>query len=322
TGALNQAQLMRLLGTASARTQQVSGAHGWTDPFGRERLFIDVEGRQIAFTQMGAPAGRPAILVHGPMTGYVLPDVIEDGLRVHDITLWAVSRPGFGNSDPDPHRSALDGGALCIEAVMNHLNIRKCAGIGLICGLAPLARFAAQQPERITSLLGIGSSAPLDKIQSQKALPSLQRVVINLARLSPKALEVVYLQAVLAAAQSDLASVVRRMYGQCASDTALLKDSKIMEQLTVGAEMITAQDSRVFLKDLQMMSQPWDKDLERTNVPCRMIGGAQDPVFPPHIAAALCADTGADLNILENAGQLIAFQHPEATLDAIRQAVA
>lgn len=322
TGALNQAQLMRLLGTASARTQQVGGARGWTDPFGRERLFIDVEGRQIALTQMGAPAGKPAILVHGPMTGYVLPDLIEEGLRAHDITLWAISRPGFGNSDPDSHRSALDAGALCIEVVMNHLNIRKCTGIGLICGLAPLARFAAQQPERITSLLGIGSSAPLDKIQSQKALPPLQRVVINLARLSPKALEVVYLQAVLAAMQSDLSSVVRRIYGQCAPDTALLEDNKIMEQLTVGAEMITAQDSRVFLKDLQMMSQPWDKDLERINVPCRMLGGRQDPVFPPHIAAALCADTGTDLKILENAGQLVAFQHPEATLEAIRQAVA
>ena len=317
----NQAQLIRSLATACARTQRVANAQTWSDPFGRERLFVDSEGRQIAFTQIGAKDGAPALLVHGPMTGYVLPDEIEEGLIREGITLTAISRPGFGNSDPDPHRSAIDAGAWSIEAVMDHLGITRCPGVGLICGLAPLARFAAQQPERITALIGVGASAPLDRVQFRKALPPLQRVVINLAMLSPKALEVVYLHAVLAVAQSDLSAVLRRMYGQCAPDIACLDDDAIRSKLIDGARLITAQDTKVFLKDLQMMLHPWDADLARTQMRMLMLCGENDPVFPPVVAREMCDDVGAQIDLLPEAGQLVAFQHPQAVLRALRDHV-
>lgn len=321
TGTQNQAQLIRSLAIACARTQRVANVQTWSDPFGRERLFVDCEGRQIAFTQIGAQDGAPALLVHGPMTGYVLPDEIEEGLIREGITVTAISRPGFGNSDPDPHRSAIDAGAWAIEAVMDHLGIRRCPGVGLICGLAPLARFAAQQPERITTLIGIGASAPLDRVQFRQGLPLLQKVVIHLATLSPKALEVVYLHALLAVAQSDLSAVLRRMYGQCAPDITCLDDDQVRSKLVEGARLIMAQDPKVFLKDLQMMLHNWDADLLRTNVRLRMLCGENDPIFPPSVARDICDLVGAQIDLLPEAGQLVAFQHPQAVLRALRDAV-
>ena len=322
TQTAGQVQLVRVLAILCARAQSPSSWADWSDPLDRECLLTDYDGRQLAYTQMGARAGRPAILVHGPMTGYVLPASVEAALADANITLWAISRPGFGNSEPDLDRPAIDAGARSIVALMDHLGISACPGIGIICGLAPLARLAGQQPDRVTGLLGLGAAAPLDASQSRDHLPTLQRVVLELARLSPTALEVVFLRGVLAAAQDDIATVLRRMYGQCTPDRAALDDLETLSRLSRGARMILARDPKVFLRDLDMMGAPWLDDLRRANVPCTMIAGAEDPIFPPHVVRRLGTEANVALTVLEGAGQLIAFQHPGRIAKAIIDLVA
>ena len=322
TQTASQAQLVRILAILCTRAHGPPAWADWSDPFDRECLFTDYDGRQLAYTQIGARAGRPAILVHGPMTGYVLPAAVEAALADANITLWAISRPGFGNSEPDLDRPAIDAGARSVVALMDHLGISACPGIGIICGLAPLARLAGQQPDRVTGLLGVGAAAPLDASQPRDHLPMLQRVVLELARLSPTSLEVVFLRGVLASAKDDIAAVLHRMYGQCTPDRAVLDDPETLSRLSRGARMILARDPKVFLRDLDMMSAPWRDDLRRANVPCAMIAGAEDPIFPPGVVRRLGTEANVALTVLEGAGQLIAFQYPDQIAKAIIDLVA
>ena len=267
---------------------------------------------------MGAPNGRPAILVHGPMTGYLLPQATEERLREAGITLLAISRPGFGNSDVQLDRPAIDVGARAIYHLMDHLNIPACPAVGIVCGLAPIARFASQQPDRITALLGIGASVPLNDTYGVDHLPLLQRVIVQLAELSPAALEVVILRAIRAIPTGDMTAILRRQYGQCSADAEVIADPGRLQRLNSGARMILAMDPKVFLRDLQMMAHPWDQDLMRAGRPCHFLAGRQDPVFPPDMVAALGRRTGATIDSLDRAGQLVMFQDPVVVADAIQ----
>ncbi|MEP3467390.1 MAG: hypothetical protein ABJN65_15310, partial [Parasphingorhabdus sp.] len=66
TQTTNQVDLIRLLGLISSHIakRDITASAKWEDPLERQEIFQDSHGRNIAYTWLGDPDGRPALMSH------------------------------------------------------------------------------------------------------------------------------------------------------------------------------------------------------------------------------------------------------------------
>jgi pimeloyl-ACP methyl ester carboxylesterase len=119
------------------------------------------DGRRLAYAEYGEPGGKPAFLFHGlpgsRLSWGLLPgDPIPTGLRI-----VAPDRPGYGRSDPKPHRTLLDW-ADDVARLADALDIRKFAIVGISGGGPGALACAWKMPERLISVSVVSSPAPTD----------------------------------------------------------------------------------------------------------------------------------------------------------------
>ncbi|HRX73298.1 MAG TPA: alpha/beta fold hydrolase [Hyphomonas sp.] len=320
TGAASQVDLVRMLSLLATRfeREKTPGLAGWRDPLRRERVFRDAAGLSIGWTWMGARDGRPAILVHAAATGYMLPGQIQSALADAGVTLYAVSRPFYGRSDGQPRFDAATGASHVIGALADHLGLDRFAGIGISSGLIPLIHHASEHPDRITSLLGIGGCLPLSDPASLKALPAAQRTMLHLARYAPALLRVMAAFGIRAIRQNGAEWYLRRVYAECPPDVATLDDPQAIATLRSAADFMVQNGPEGFISEFSLLAWPWEALLEKPLPSIRMLHGSMDSNYRAEKMAALAAKhKSIELTLVDGAGELLAFQHPELVADAI-----
>ena len=100
----------------------------------REGTVTLPDGRRLAWSSGGARGGVPVIYLHGaigtPVCRTSELDALIGALGIHYI---AVSRPGFGRSDPSPGRRIADFPA-DVEHLADHLGLGRFAVVGVSAG--------------------------------------------------------------------------------------------------------------------------------------------------------------------------------------------
>ncbi len=320
TMAPGQVELVRLIALLCANTaDQASPQARWADPLGRERLFRDRAGRTLAYSWMGREGGTPAILVHGPLSGYVLAPEIEAAVAAANIQIFTICRPGFGNSDPGDG-PAVDDGAGAILALAAHLDLHDCLGIGLINGLVPLAEAAARGPGRFNQLLGIGATYPLTDAHLV-GLPPVQRTILTLAKQQAKALDVIVAAGVRLARRFGWEFVLARMAAGVPADRRVMFDPANIARVMASTSMVMAQNGMAFTRDCLMMFHDFRPALS-SRWPLHIVAGAQDPVYPPAGVAEMAAAGLCSFELVDGAAQGVYNAAPEQVARAICAAAA
>ena len=315
TEATGQVELIRLISLLCANhAGPPSPQARWRDPLGRERLCFDQAGRAIAYSWMGREGGRPALLCHGPLTGYVLAPAIQEAIEAADVQLFTICRPGFGNSDMGDG-TALEDGTLAILTLAEHLGLTRCAGIGLVNGIVPLIEAAARRPERFARLLGIGSSIPMNA-SMMRQLPPVQRTVFSLARHAPKALDVVVAAGFHLARKSGPEFALQRMYAGSPADREAVFDPANFAQVMASVSMFLAQDGKAFAKDLALVHHDYRASL-RADCPLHFLSGRLDPVFSIAQVAQFAAQGHCTYSVFERSGQAVHCSAPDLVADEI-----
>jgi DNA-binding CsgD family transcriptional regulator/pimeloyl-ACP methyl ester carboxylesterase len=315
TQASGQVELVRLLALLCANTaDRASPQAGWQDPLGRERIFEDRLGRRIAYSWMGKEGGRPALLIHGPLSGYVLANEIEEAVTAAGIQIFTLCRPGFGNSDP-AKGDALEDGVNAILALADHLDFRDCLGIGIVNGLVPLIEAAAQAKGRFGRLLGIGSTFPLSPA-NMKHLPPVQRTVFALAYRRAKALDVIIAAGLRLARRYGVEFVLARATASSKADREALFNPDNLGRVMASASMVIAQDGSAFTRDLSLMFHDFRPALAQA-CPLHILAGEVDPIFPLWGVEEM-ADAGlCTFEIVPGAGQDLYY----SALDQVAAAI-
>lgn len=315
TQASGQVELVRLIALLCANTaDQASPQARWTDPLGRERLFQDRLGRTLAYSWMGREGGRPALLTHGPLSGYVLAPEIEAEVAAAGIQIFTICRPGFGNSDPGTG-NALDDGANAILALADHLDLHDCLGIGLVNGIVPMIEAAAREPARINRLLGIGATFPLMP-KDLVHLPTVQRTVFALAYKQAKALNVIVAAGLRLARRYGFEFVLARMAAGSPADRKVLFDPANLARVMASTSMVAAQDGTAFTRDLSLMFHDFRPSLS-PDCPLHMLAGEDDPIFPLSGVIALAEAGPCSFEPVPNAAQGVYHSAPQQVARAI-----
>ncbi|KAF2441596.1 alpha/beta-hydrolase [Karstenula rhodostoma CBS 690.94] len=147
-------------------------------------------GRKLAFAEYGKPNGRPVIYLHGfPMCRLEAMAFDAPASRAN-IRIIAPDRPGIGYSSFFASRTILDY-AEDVTALYQHLNLRRCAILG-VSGGTPFALACARAlPKECLNGVGILSGMGTYEKTDVGLVPMPSRVTGWLARNVPRTLRVV-----------------------------------------------------------------------------------------------------------------------------------
>ncbi|MEM7781548.1 MAG: hypothetical protein AAF697_14260 [Pseudomonadota bacterium] len=317
TGTSGQVELIRMVSLICAQEgRENSVLADWRDPLGREQYFTDDEGNTLFYSWLGAADGTPAILCHGPLTGHTFRAELHSALREKGIKLYAIFRPGFGNSAPAKKNvPAHEAGAQAVLALADHLGLEGIAGIGLVNGIVPLIHASAQRPRLFRSLLGLGSTMPLDPAEFSK-LPSMQGTLFRLAHKSAGAFDAFVRTGYRAALKSGPEYALSRMYEGSPADQQTLRDPDIFALLKASTAMVMTQGHEAFMADVLMVSHDFTPLVAKA-APVTMVAGTLDPVYPVAAIREFTRKSGIDLIEVEGAGQTLCHSHIEPCAEAI-----
>jgi len=248
----------------------------------RVRLYYEEHGR-----------GTPLVLAYGIGGNVEMWDVnVPDLAAHHRLILWEPRGHARSDSPADPARYSFHRWALDLEAVLEHLGIRRAHVGGLSLGAGIATRFALRFPSRVRSLVVTNSS-------SASGLPlSWQNIVMR-----ARSIEITLTQGLDAMAE----------YAMTANPNVaerLALDPGAKAEFYAEYRRLTPIGYANSLRALIAMDHITDQ-LPRLRMPVLLVGGDRDPSLLP-MRVMRRKIRGAKLVVLSPASHFANRDQPEA----------
>jgi len=205
--------------TAGPSSQDASDRHA---PF---ETLIRPDGRRLDYLVQGDPGGLPVIFSH---MGYGLMRWPPAALQLaceHGLRIVSPIRSGFGGSDPvGKSADILKVTREDTLAVMDHLDIAACTYVSQGNDLIFAMDLIAHHPERITSLVGLGSRLPLPSDNQYAGMGKWHRFLLSTARHAPHLLYFTAKAAFTLAQKIGRDQMFKNVHRQSPADLAILED--------------------------------------------------------------------------------------------------
>jgi pimeloyl-ACP methyl ester carboxylesterase len=145
----------------------------------REGTVTLPDGRRLAWSSAGPDDGAPVIYLHGaigtPVRRTPALDALIDQLAIRYV---AVSRPGFGLSDPCPGRMIADFPA-DVDCLADRLGIGRFAVVGVSAGGPYAIACARALPDRAAATAAVSSLSPLCPPHAGRSMPVHLRLALR-----------------------------------------------------------------------------------------------------------------------------------------------
>jgi len=267
------------------------------------------DGRRLAYSDLGDPNGIPIIHHHGMPGSRLEHEAEPDFYRSLGVRLITPDRPGYGLSDPNPHRLLLDWPSDVAE-LADSLGIAKFGILGLSGGGIYALACAAVIPHRLTDVVVTGCPGPMQRPGALAEMRFLTRAGVLLGARAPWLLE---------AGATVLSPLVRRFpsffvdhfnNGVPPADREWLS----MPSVNRGAAETLREALRPgvwgYVQDIRVLATPWGFDLDGIDTPIQLWHGDQDLVIPLHHGRYLASVLpSATLRICPGEGHMLMWNH-------------
>jgi pimeloyl-ACP methyl ester carboxylesterase len=247
------------------------------------------DGRRIAWSSGGPQDGVPVVYLHGAIGTSVdrtpALDALIAKLRIRYI---ALSRPGFGRSDPCPGRRIADFPA-DVERVADRLGLGRFAVVGVSAGGPYAIACARALPDRAVATAAVSSLSPLCPPHAGNWMPVHLRLGLRAlvrrpdlaARGGARAMRIVERrpQAVARLARAGATPADRELLAAAEGGTAAI------ESFLAAA----AGGVRGMIDDYVTVCSAWGFDLRDVLGEVHVWHGEQDRFVPVEHARALAA---------------------------------
>jgi pimeloyl-ACP methyl ester carboxylesterase len=255
----------------------------------REGTVLLEDGRRLAWSSTGPDSGVPVLYLHGAIGTAVRRtpelDALIDELGLRYV---AVSRPGFGESDPCPGRRIADFPA-DVERLADHLGLDRFAVVGVSAGGPYAIACARAMPDRVAASAAVSSLVPAGPPHRGRSMPAHLRFSLRALVRWPDVTE--------RSAWRFIRFVER--HPRALTRLAKLGSTPADRQLLAGAEMsTTAIDSflaaaaggvRGMIDDYMTCCTGWGFDPRDVRGEVHLWHGEQDRFVPVAHARALAA---------------------------------
>lgn len=264
------------------------------------------DDRQLEVLAQGPPDGRPLLFHTGTPSGITsFPDVAAAATE-RGIRLISYSRPGYGESTPQPGRSVSDV-TVDVVKILDHLGADQFLTLGWSGGGPHALACAALLPERCSAagvLAGV-APYPADGLDWFDGMGEENHAEFGAALDGAEALS-----AYLDAARAELVDITAEQVGAALGGLAPPVDKAA---LTSGfAEALAASFRRAMLRGIDgwrdddlAFTKPWGFALDSITVPVAIWQGGQDLMVPfAHGKWLAGSIPGAQVRLFDEEGHL------------------
>jgi pimeloyl-ACP methyl ester carboxylesterase len=280
------------------------------------RVIELADGRELAWLELGDPAGVPVFAFHGTPGSRLSLLVGDKPVLPPGIRLIAPDRPGFGHSSYEPHRRLVDW-PKDVEALAGHLGVERFAVMGISGGGPHAVVCARYLGDRLLGTAVVSGLAPIsrDPRRFTDNMMGFNRVMFRLARWSqllPTMIYTIGMAVVRRSPERALAGMVRDLPP---SDVEVISRPEVRTTFLREMTRFTATAGRAGGQEFAMFTRDWGFQVEDIAVPVHIWHGDQDRNVPIASGRALAgAIPGAVFHECPGEGHLLSFDHNDEIL--------
>ncbi|MEO1080376.1 MAG: alpha/beta hydrolase [Pseudomonadota bacterium] len=319
TETVSQVDLVRLLGLLNARAGHTrrSTPRTWRDPWGNYRILSRTDGKRTAYTWTGKRNGTPALIVHGCVQGYLLGDYVEGALHDAGIQLFAILRPGFGDSDCHPNESFQHQQVDAIDGLMEELKLDAIPAIGLGNGSVPLFHLAASRPKLFSRLLVTGLLQPYSDTSLQN-LTTVQKGLAKLLQHAPQTSETLSRVCSRFITLHGVDWYLQKGWGDVPEVQDTLSDLDILPLIRNACELTLTADSWAYVQEMLTKFGLDPALIERVTCPMLHLHGEYDRsvnVSETREIQSRCTNFTSES--IPDAGYFLPYEQPQIFADRL-----
>ncbi len=281
------------------------------------------DGRDLGYGIYGNPAGLPILEFHGTPGSRREAALIASYIERDDVCFIGVDRPGYGRSSPKHHFTPgdLPGD---VTALLNHLEITRCAALGYSGGGPFALACAVQIPERLASLAIVSGLGPASI--GAEGMHEGNKKKYNLAQQNPSLAKIL-----LSITFSGMRRHPDRLAAQLKKIWAHMPDPDrlVLEQDQHFADSILSITRDAMYRGVSgwaheeiLLAQAWNFRIEDIRGPSVYLWhGCQDGNVPVAMGKAMAARIpGCQATFLEDEGHVsILYHHGRQIVDTLIQ---
>ena len=279
---------------------------------------IDRTGRNIGYSDFGPADASPVLILHSTITSRPPPTRLVAALQQAGFRPIAIDRPGFGDSDmaesDDPYGPAADD----VSAVCAALGVTQIDVIARGSGQAAV-RLAQIYPGLVRRTVLVNPTPRVDFTKTDRG--PLGAVKRSFAR-RPWAVSVMIRTLAAYATPHRIYEGMLRSFRESAPDEALVRDDP---QFTADYLRATRGFAQGRIAGYVAEQSAWGAGYDVTAMPgmtdWRIVQGQHFILHDPVDAIKYWRDLLPDTPVhwIEDAGQMLAYSHPDAVADALRR---
>ena len=231
-----------------------------------------VDGRTLAYTELGDADGPVAMYFHGAPTSRLDLVAYEECFVDRGVRVVSPDRPGFGGSSPQRGRSMLDW-PTDVAALADHLRVDRFIAVGLSAGGPYAVACGALLPERV---IGVGVANGVTDMGWPPAWDDYDPVDASIMHLGDEDAAYRWMEEHYGAD----GSLFFEFTTLAPSDAALLEDQTRAQTLLATIVESFRQGVGGLAADLTIQGRPWPFDPSAVRARTIVLHGDADPYLP------------------------------------------
>ncbi|MEO3999045.1 LuxR C-terminal-related transcriptional regulator [Mesorhizobium sp. CAU 1732] len=271
------------------------------------------DGRRFDFIEFGAKDGWACLYL--PMDYGMIrwPRSAELAAEAMGMRVISPVRAGYGHSTPlSANADYRLETARDLLALLDHCGVERCAVIALTADLRHAMQLATLAPDRVAFIMGCSAALPVINAEQYERMHKWHRFVLANARYAPQILPFINKAGFAFAKQIGKERFFRSVNAGSPSDLRTFSIPEIRDAILVGSDVCLSKAHsahQAFAREVIDGERNWSMLVRECPVPVRLLQGAEDPQTPAETVRELIVEfPHLDIEIVENAGQLLFFQ--------------
>ena len=318
----SQAELVRLLHSVMRVADQETGGSARSWSRAKQVTTMALPDSDMLLEHYGDPTGYPVIFFHGMLDGNSMTLAFQKELERHNLRMICPVRPHFGKAPGSsvPPGDVPQAFAHDVTRMIRELRLKKPILLGHMAGaLYAYATAGMMQSAELRGILNVSGGVPIVSRKQFATMSRRQQLVAYTARYTPTILPFVLRAGINQIDSGGERRFLNSLYENAPHDQMLIADPDLRDLILSGYRFTIEQGHRAFEIDSHNVVHDWSHLVDSSTVPVRLLHGVSDPVVSAKSVRKFAKqrDNRVKLEVMENTGQLVLYQHPMRVIEEI-----
>jgi len=285
-----------------------------------EKIKIE-KNKSIPVHFMGPKNGTPIVFIHGMLDGVAMTNEMIALLHTYNFRFICPVRPNFGMADSEEKtRETPEIFSNQLTKLVYALDLKNFLLFGHMSGSVFAFAAASKLKEKALCIVNVSGGVPILSSNQFNKQSLRQKAFAYTARYAPALFPALMKTGVNQIDNLGPRHLMFEMYPDpSALDRKAIETEDIAEVIMDGYRFAIAQGYKGFEGDAYHVVRDWSRYVDSNSLPTLLLHGIDDRVVIPETVEDFAKRQGFEINVYDDAGQLIFYSHPDKVLRDIRE---